>query len=562
MMRRLVCAVSAMVIVAGIAGACLDGPLAQEARSGASNETVEVSQSEVEGYRIGRHAIIRAKLNARETAEFAMQGITVHVKVGPDGILISATGDSSIPPILREQAEAIVRDLRYRPFERNGHTIFAAFDEVVSVLPPELQPLQQVPFPAVQDWNSLRITLERTSCFGACPAYRVEVHGDGTVLYNGRGFVAILGQHRGSVPQQNVQELLTKFREPDYYSLRDEYIWPATDLPTYETSIEFDGHLKKVKDYAGLVIGMPMTVSELENSVDQLAKAERWTKGDADTVRALREENWDFKSPEAARTLARVAQYGTADAVRDFIAAGVPPNGQDEMRLSPLVRAASRGDIDMLAKLLEAGAGKEEPQRMEAALAAALRSGKGEAVLLLLQHGANSDLLKTTGKTMLMGAAASGVPETVQEILNRQPDVNARGDKGWTALMEAVGQWHYGPEAPPINRAEVVRLLLEAGADVDAKDEDGNTALIEAGWDADAALLLIKAGADVNAQNVAGITPLINAPSADVVRVLLENGADVSARDKDGKTALDLAKQYSMKEKVAALEAAQAMRKQ
>lgn len=153
--------------------------------------------------------------------------------------------------------------------------------------------------------------------------------------------------------------------------------------------------------------------------------------------------------------------------------------------------------------------------------------------------------------------AASGVPAVVHEILKGYPDVNARGDKGRTALMEAVGQRHRGPDPPPIDRAEVVRMLLQAGADVNAKDENGNTALIDAAWDADAALHLIKAGADINAQDKWGITPLINTPSFDVAKVLLDNGADISTRDKDGKTALDRATE----EKAALIEAAQAARK-
>jgi hypothetical protein len=58
----------------------------------------------------------------------------------------------------------------------------------------------------------------------------------------------VTGSHHGSVSKGTVSELVDGFRNVDYYSLEDEYVWPATDLPTYETSIEIDGKLKKVKD--------------------------------------------------------------------------------------------------------------------------------------------------------------------------------------------------------------------------------------------------------------------------------------------------------------------------
>jgi tankyrase len=79
--------------------------------------------------------------------------------------------------------------------------------------------------------------------------------------------------------------------------------------------------------------------------------------------------------------------------------------------------------------------------------------------------------------------------------------------------------------------------------------------LIDAAWDADAVLLLIRAGANLNAQSKKGYTPLINCAEPEVARVLLAHGADPSIRDADGKTALELARQYGMKEKEAVLSA-------
>ncbi len=515
---------------------------------------VAVSNEEVESHRIERQPILRIDLGVRIMAELAMVGITVRVIVSADGIVSSArAAPQDVPSKLQKQAEAVVDKMHYRPFERDGHPIWASFEEHVAVLPPELIPTSHVPFPEVNDLKSVVIGLARTGCLGACPSYQVEVHGDGTVLYEGKGFVAILGKHRCTIPQESVRELLNIFKEADYYSLGNEYVWGTTDLPTYISSIEIDGRSKEVKDYAGKFIGMPMSVSDLEASIDRLSDVKRWTAGNANTLPCLKDENWDFKSGEAAKALVGVAQYGSVEAVRDLIAAGAPLNGQDGMRGTPLTRAAYRGDVAMLRVLLEAGAGKKDAQGIGAAFAMASRSGKKDAMKLLLDSGA-ATASESHGQTMLMTAAASGVPSIVEEALSRShPDVNERDKDGRTALMEAVGQWHYGPEGPEIRRAEVVRLLLHAGADPNARDKDGNTALIEAAWDADAVLELIRGGADANAQNNRGLTPLINCASPEVVRVLLANGADASLRDKEGRTALDEARQYGMKDKEAAL---------
>lgn len=481
----------------------------------------------------------------------------VKVVVSPDGVVTSAKatrGNVDVPSNLLSQAESVVRRTHYQPFERDGHAIWAVFEEGVTILPPEVKPSRHVPFPEVKDWQSVIIKLTRTGCFGTCPSYEVEVHGDGIVRYQGESYVAILGDHHCSVAEENVRELVRSFRETDYYSLRDEYIAGITDNPTYVSSIQIDGKSKTVKYYVGTMIGMPLEVSDLESAIDRLSEVQRWTAGNAETAGCLKGENWNFKSEDAAKVLVRLAQYGNVEAVRDFVAEGAPLNGKEDMNQTPLTQAAYRGDVEMLRVLLAAGAGKQDRLGIGAAFEMASRSGKSEAMKLLLRTGpvASGGI---DGRTLLMTTAASGVPNIVQQVLKSHPDVNAQDKNGKTALMESASQYHYGPESPEIDKAEVVRLLLQAGADPNLSDEEGNTALIEAAWDADAALLLIRAGANLNAQNKKGITPLINCAEPEVARVLLAHGADPSIRDVDGKTALELAKQYGMKEKEAVLSA-------
>jgi hypothetical protein len=90
-------------------------------------------------------------------------------------------------------------------------------------------------------------------------------------------------------------------------------------------------------------------------------------------------------------------------------------------------------------------------------------------------------------------------------------------------------------------KADIVRLLLKRGADVNGTDDYGMTALMHAGSQPIAEALL-QAGAAVNAQDAIGSTALMNASDTGVIKTLLAHGADLHLRNRRGETALtDLA---------------------
>jgi ankyrin repeat protein/serine/threonine protein kinase len=148
------------------------------------------------------------------------------------------------------------------------------------------------------------------------------------------------------------------------------------------------------------------------------------------------------------------------------------------------------------------------------------------------------------GTTALMEASGKyGDIDRVRALIEAGANVNAKNNGGWTALMFA--SWKDGD-------VDRVRALIEAGAQVNAADNDGWTALLFASKNGDGERVraLIEAGADVNAKDNNGRTALmytsgnidcglIFGPSdVDTVRALIEAGADVNAVDKDEKTAL------------------------
>ena len=89
---------------------------------------------------------------------------------------------------------------------------------------PDSSPQEHLPFPEIHDWNSLRITLNRSGCYGRCPAYEIEIHGDGTVLYEGKANVATKGKRTGKISHATLSDLVDVFRKADYFSLAEHYV--------------------------------------------------------------------------------------------------------------------------------------------------------------------------------------------------------------------------------------------------------------------------------------------------------------------------------------------------
>ena len=114
------------------------------------------------------------------------------------------------------------------------------------------------------------------------------------------------------------------------------------------------------------------------------------------------------------------------------------------------------------------------------------------------------------------------------------------------------------PDAAEQRDEASVRILLHSGADANAAQVDGTTALHWAAYHDDAEMvgLLVRAGADVNAVNRYGASALAEASTngnAAIIKLLLEAGADANTRMKGGETALMLAARSGNPETVRAL---------
>jgi ankyrin repeat protein len=192
------------------------------------------------------------------------------------------------------------------------------------------------------------------------------------------------------------------------------------------------------------------------------------------------------------------------------------------------------------------------------ALYRAAFGGHSDVVRLLIDRGANIEAIAKAsdfagGKTIMhVITSRFGMHErfgrVVQLCCNAGADVNAVDHMGCTPLLLAVkntGLWYFVHGRFPL------QALLDHGANIDAEDEDGLTALHHAARErlhTAVIALLLAHGAQINARDRRGRTPLhlagASVAGSNCKRMLLDSGADVNARDNEGLTPLDLVHKF------------------
>jgi ankyrin repeat protein len=166
--------------------------------------------------------------------------------------------------------------------------------------------------------------------------------------------------------------------------------------------------------------------------------------------------------------------------------------------------------------LAQSGAGADSPR--EHVLLGAIRRGDLALLESQLREGTPPNVHAADGTTPLMLAALYGTPEMVELLLAHGADPNAVDKRGATALVFAAGD------------ARKVEALVACGADVKARTSSGNTPLIAAAAHTDnlaVVKLLLDKGADLQLANKNNVSPLVAAVyagDAPSVKFLLERG--------------------------------------
>jgi uncharacterized protein len=151
-------------------------------------------------------------------------------------------------------------------------------------------------------------------------------------------------------------------------------------------------------------------------------------------------QNADLKSEELGNSLIHEVISGNLPAVKKLVAAGADVNFANVNSFTPLMAAAQRKQLGILKFLLENGASPNpvENSTCRTALMHACMSGSPACVDILLSCGADVNERDTYGMSALMLAAVTGEIEMVQHLVNAGAKLDARTDDGFTARDWAI----------------------------------------------------------------------------------------------------------------------------
>jgi uncharacterized protein len=228
----------------------------------------------------------------------------------------------------------------------------------------------------------------------------------------------------------------------------------------------------------------------------------------------------DARDRLGARPLSHAARFGHRPMVDLLLARGAPIDAANLAGATALFVAVEGDRTDVAQRLIEKGANVHLAGRGGVTpVSAAAYRGNDAIVAALLARGADDRAVDQTGKPPIVYAAAAARVDVVARLLARNIDVNARYPNDLTLLM-----WASGPDesTPEIQAIEIVRQLLDAGAQIDDRDARGRTAL----------MIAAEGG------------------RAGIADLLLSRGADPALTDTSGKRAADLTVLTSLRERL------------
>ncbi len=306
--------------------------------------------------------------------------------------------------------------------------------------------------------------------------------------------------------------------------------WPREEAPTLARPLLAAGADPNARDHGG------------QSPVHRLASLSGDCGG---TLALLVEAGADLNAVDGNGAtplhLALMRTWGDSACAHSLLAHGADPNARNREGDTPLHLATVGTDTTIVTALVLAGADvNARNERGETPLRWAWWRDNSTIFDKLLELGADADAEDSRGQAAgpvcnwsdIRFRIEQATVESVRTCIEAGTPLELPAGPSWSTPLHRVNSLFSGPAA-----VDVVSLLVEAGADVNARNESGSTPLHSAASSGDAAMVsvLLAAGADANAARPSGATPLHSAASGSrgngaTVSLLVQAGADLNAR--------------------------------
>lgn len=250
-----------------------------------------------------------------------------------------------------------------------------------------------------------------------------------------------------------------------------------------------------------------------------------------------------------------VSEIGDRAILNLLLSRGADANQISDDQETPLIICCNLGYTDAAESLIQYGADVNFAREKDGMtpLIIASRKGHSDIVVALTVAGVDANQIKTKGggSTALLAASYYGHHETVNALISAGANVKqTRKSDGFSPIMAACNN-----KDATHNHLEVIRLLVQFGADLEARTTRKSrwynaktTALMLAAFKDNSEIVkfLLESGVEIDAQTSAGKTALMHAAQNGNVRVcqqLIKFGANLSLTDRNELTAADYASQ-------------------
>ena len=331
-----------------------------------------------------------------------------------------------------------------------------------------------------------------TWCIG-CPKFRVDFSDAGRVALTCLSGCAIPGVQYYRIPESEFRELVRAFHDSDFFNIpRLDTTRVVFDATVVELSYKDESTVHETVDAARQLAKL----TELEHRVRAAANLDKFLKPPAATYQQLLKSGWNINS--------------VGEDQENALTGAVLSNDLEKVKFL-LQNGATVSERALLYSTYERDAGLWE--LLLSAAHTNVRSSFGGQLLLsaagrsldvtqlLLQKGADVNFRHpSSGESPLMAAVGNGMLDTAGALIAKGANVNAQDRSGRTALMRAATQTNSG----------FITLLVDHGVRINARDSSGDTALLRASnlcfyWNIEP---LLKAGADPNITDGCGQTAI------------------------------------------------------